>query len=162
VGKVDIALNKAYTAATFQIPTNELSSMTPSHIRCLELSMFGTPVDKSPLSPTTELLRTQTTRHIHKRSHTVAEKRFEVELLEEVLAGFGWQESDVPRRVREALVMELLRRDQLSEAQAAALLQLDRWGLLDVMGRYQVPAIRMTAEELKRELAQDIRRNRAL
>jgi hypothetical protein len=92
----------------------------------------------------------------------VAEKRFEVELLEEVLAGFGWQESDVPRRVREALVMELLRRDQLSEAQAAALLQLNRWGLLDVMGRYQVPAIRMTAEELKRELAQDIRRNRAL
>lgn len=92
----------------------------------------------------------------------MAEKRFEVELLEEVLAGFGWQESDVPRRVREALVMELLRRDQLSEAQAAALLQLDRWGLLDVMGRYQVPAIRMTAEELKRELAQDIRRNRAL
>jgi hypothetical protein len=26
-----------------------------------------------------------------------------------VLAGFGWQEIDVPRRVREALVMELLR-----------------------------------------------------
>ena len=92
----------------------------------------------------------------------MADKRFEVELPEEVLAGFGWQEADVPRRVREALVMELLRRDQLSEAQAAALLQLDRWELLDMMGRYQVPAIRMTPEELKRELAQDIRRDGAL
>jgi hypothetical protein len=92
----------------------------------------------------------------------VADKRFEVELPEEVLAGFGWQEIDVPRRVREALVMELLRRDQLSEAQAAALLQFDRWELLDIMGRYQVPAIRMTPEELKRELAQDIRRDGAL
>jgi Uncharacterised protein family (UPF0175) len=92
----------------------------------------------------------------------MADKRFEVELPEEVLAGFGWQETDVPRRVREALVMELLRRDQLSEAQSAALLQLDRWKLLDIMGRYQVPAIRMTPEELKRELAQDIRRDEAI
>jgi hypothetical protein len=107
-------------------------------------------------------MRTKTMRHIHKRSYTVAEKRFEVELPEEVLAGFGWQETDVPRRVREALVMELLRRDQLSEAQAAAMLQLDRWELLDIMGRYQVPVIRMTPEELKRELAQDMRHDRAL
>jgi hypothetical protein len=92
----------------------------------------------------------------------MTDKRFEVELPEEVLAGFGWQETDVPGRVREALVMELLRRDQLSEAQAAALLQLDRWELLDLMGRYQVPAIRMTPGELKRELAQDIRRDGAI
>ena len=72
------------------------------------------------------------------------EKRFEVELPEEVLACFGWQKADVPRRVREALVMDLLRRDHLSEAQAAALLNLNRWELLDLMGRYQVPAIRLS------------------
>jgi Uncharacterised protein family (UPF0175) len=87
------------------------------------------------------------------------EKRFEVELPEEVLVYFGWHEGEVPRKVREALVMELLRRDQLSEAQAAALLQLNRWELLDVMGRYQVPAIRLSPEELTRELAQEIRRD---
>ena len=87
------------------------------------------------------------------------EKRFEVELPEEVVAGFGWQEGEVPRKVREALVMELLRRDHLSEAQAAGLLQLNRWELLDVMGRYQVPAIRLSLEELKRELAQEIQRD---
>ena len=87
------------------------------------------------------------------------EKRFEVELPEEVLVCFGWQEVEVPRKVREALVMDLLRRNQLSKAQAAALLQLNRWELLDVMGRYQVPAIRLSPEDLKRELTQEIRRD---
>ena len=57
----------------------------------------------------------------------MADKRFEVELPEAVLTGFGWQEVEVPHKVREALVMELLRQDQLSEAQAAELLHLDRW-----------------------------------
>ncbi len=88
----------------------------------------------------------------------MADKRFEVELPEAVLAGFGWQEVEVPYKVREALVMELLRQDQLSEAQAAELLHLDRWEILEVMGHYRVPAIRMHPEELKRELVQDIRR----
>ena len=87
------------------------------------------------------------------------EKRFEVEYPEAVLACFGWQEAEVPRKVREALVMEILRRDHLSEAQAVALLRLNRWELLDLMGRYQVPAIRLGPEELKRELAQEVRRD---
>ena len=94
---------------------------------------------------------------VHK-GYQVAEKRFEVELPEEVLACFGWQEAEVPWKVREALVMELLRRDQLSEAQVAALLHLDRWELLEVMGRYRVSAVRMSPDELKRELAQEVRR----
>jgi Uncharacterised protein family (UPF0175) len=88
----------------------------------------------------------------------VAEKRFEVELPEEVVAAFGWHEPEVPHKIREALVMELLRRDQLSEAPAAALLALNRWELLDTMGRYHVPAVRMSPAELKRELTQDIQR----
>lgn len=83
----------------------------------------------------------------------MVDQRFEVDLPEEVVSGFGWQQSEVPHKVRETLVMDLLRRDSLSEAQAAALLHLKRWELLEVMGRYQVPAIRMSAEELKRELA---------
>ena len=49
----------------------------------------------------------------------MAEKRFEVDLPDEVLAGFGWQEEEVPSRLRETLIMELLRLDQLSEAEAA-------------------------------------------
>ena len=86
----------------------------------------------------------------------MASKRFEVELPEEVLAGFGWQEGEAPQRMREAIVMELLRRDRISEAEAAAFLDFDRRTLLDVMGLYQVSAIRMSREELQRELRQEI------
>jgi hypothetical protein len=92
----------------------------------------------------------------------VVEKRFEVELPEEVVAAFGWHDPEVPLKIREALVMELLRRDQLSEAQAAALLALNRWELLDTMGRYHVPAVRMSPAELKRELTQGIQREGSL
>jgi hypothetical protein len=90
----------------------------------------------------------------------MAEKRFEVDLPEEVLAGFGWQEEEVPSRLRETLIMELLRLDQLSEVEAAELLNLDRGELLEVMGRYRVPAIRMSLEELRREMAKEAPRDR--
>lgn len=84
----------------------------------------------------------------------MAEKHFDVALPEEVLTSFGWQDTEVPYRVLELAVMELLRSAQLSEAQAAALLHLDRWDLLERMGRYRVPAMRMSQEELQQELAQ--------
>jgi hypothetical protein len=91
----------------------------------------------------------------------VADKNFHVSLPPEVVGGFGWEDSEVPRRVREALVMDLLRLDRLSEAQAANILGLGRWELLEVMGRYDIPAVRMSSEELDRELATDIKRNGA-
>lgn len=91
----------------------------------------------------------------------MAEKDFQVSLPPEVLRAFGWSDSEVPRRVREALVMDLLRLDRLSEAQAAAILDLARWELLELMGRYDVPAVRMSVEELDRELATGVKRNGA-
>lgn len=91
----------------------------------------------------------------------MAEKDFRVSLPPEVVGGFGWNDSEVPRRVREALVMELLRLDRLSEAQAASILGLARWELLEPMGRYDVPAVRMSIEELDRELAIEVERNGA-
>jgi Uncharacterised protein family (UPF0175) len=90
------------------------------------------------------------------REKIMAEKRFEVDLPDEVLAGFGWREEELPSRLRETLVMELLRLDQLSEAEAAELLNLDRGELLEVLGRYRVPVVRMSLEELRREMAQEI------
>lgn len=89
----------------------------------------------------------------------MAEKDFCVSLPPEVVGGFGWNESEVPSRVREALVMELLRLDRLSEAQALAILKLARWELLELMGRYDVPAVRMSADELDRELSTEVKRN---
>jgi hypothetical protein len=90
------------------------------------------------------------------KEHKMADKRFEVALPEEVLAAFGWQDAEVPQKLREAVVMELLRLDRISEAQAASFLTLDRYELLETMGHYQVPATRMTPAELKREIAQEI------
>jgi hypothetical protein len=92
---------------------------------------------------------------------SVAEKGFHVSLPQEVVGGFGWKESEVPSRVREALVMDLLRLDRLSEAQAAAILGVARWELLELMGRDDVPAVRMSAEELDRELATEVKRDGA-
>jgi hypothetical protein len=91
----------------------------------------------------------------------VPEKNFHVSLPQEVVCGFGWNESEVPSRVREALVMDLLRLDRLSEAQAATILGVARWELLALMGRYDVPAVRMGAEELDHELATEVKRNGA-
>ena len=82
----------------------------------------------------------------------MADKHFDVVLPEEVVAGFGWIEGEVSARVREALVMELLRQHVISQGKAAELLQLSRWDLYEVMGRYKVPAIDLTPEELQQEL----------
>ena len=91
----------------------------------------------------------------------MAEKDFQISLPSEVVGAFGWNDSEVPQRVREALVMDLLRLDRLSEAQAASILRLERWELLELMGRYDVPAVRMSVEELDRELATGVKRNGA-
>jgi uncharacterized protein UPF0175 len=91
----------------------------------------------------------------------VAEKDFHVTLPQEVVGAFGWTDSEVPSRVREALVMDLLRLDRLSEAQAAKILGLARWELLELMGRYEVPAVRISIEELDQELATEVKRSGA-
>lgn len=95
----------------------------------------------------------------HKGVRAVSDNHFDLNLPEEVVAAFGWNEGEVPTRVQEALVMELLRRDRLSEAQASALLRLNRWELLELMGRHNVPAVRLSAEELEKELSSDVRRH---
>jgi len=73
-----------------------------------------------------------------------------------VVAGFGWAEGEVSARVREALVIELLRQHVISQGKAAALLQLNRWDFSEVMGRYKVPAIDRTPEELQQDLTTDL------
>jgi hypothetical protein len=89
-------------------------------------------------------------------------KHFKVALPDEVIKGFGWQgetETEMPRRVLEALVMELLRLDRLSEGEAAQILGINnRWDLFDTMGSYEVPVIRFSSEELEQELSTPIRR----
>jgi hypothetical protein len=60
---------------------------------------------------------------LFRKGGPMAAKWFEVELPEEVVEWFGWQDAEVPYKVREALVMELLRRHVISRGKAAELLQ---------------------------------------
>lgn len=76
--------------------------------------------------------------------------KLDIELPDELFAQF--REDEIAAKAREALVMEFLREHRLSQGKAADLLGVDRHQLFDLMSRYHVPVIDLTAEELKREL----------
>lgn len=86
----------------------------------------------------------------------MTDKHFEVDLPEEVVEWLGWQDAEVPSRMREALVMELVRRHVISQGKAAELLDISRGDVYEVMNRYKVPAIDLTEEDVKHELAKEI------
>ena len=87
----------------------------------------------------------------------MVDKSFVVTLPDNLLATLGWNESETPVRIREALVMELLRLDRLSEAEAADLLDLDRRALLDLMAAHRVSAISLSPDELRDELTKPVK-----
>jgi predicted HTH domain antitoxin len=74
----------------------------------------------------------------------------EVELPDEVLAQL--REEEIVTKAREALVMELLREHHLSQGKAAEILGINRSDFFDLMTKYQIPVIDLTAEELAAEL----------
>lgn len=76
--------------------------------------------------------------------------KFPVELPEEL------KDEEVLKKGREAIVMELLRKGEISQGKAAELLEIDRHALFDLMDKYDIPAIDMTEEELEEELSKDI------
>ena len=76
-----------------------------------------------------------------------------VELPEELVALLGSPEA-AAAKARQALVLALLREARLSQGQAARLLGLDRWQMLDLMAEHQIPAGPETAEEMRSEIEQ--------
>ena len=86
----------------------------------------------------------------------MSERSYSVTLPDFIPESFGWNELETPSRIRETLVIDLLRMNRITEADAARALELDRWALLDLMGLYQVPAVRITPEELLTELSTSI------
>src|SRR5689334_17240204 len=86
------------------------------------------------------------------QAKTAAGKHFDIVLPDEVVAYFGWAEPEVPTRVCEFLVIELLRRPTISQRKAAEILHVALRDLFEVMARYKVPTIDLTPEELQREL----------
>ncbi len=62
------------------------------------------------------------------------------------------KDEEVLKKGREAIVLELLRKGEISQGKAAELLEIDRNALFDLMDKYDIQAIDMTDEELKEEL----------
>ena len=77
--------------------------------------------------------------------------KFELELPEELQELFKSEEVAI-RAAKEALVLDLLNRGEISQGKAAELLGVDRWELLDLLGKHGLPVPAQTREELQRDV----------
>jgi predicted HTH domain antitoxin len=91
----------------------------------------------------------------------MALKKVAVELPEELWKLAGLTPKKASAQVREILVMDLVRQAKISQGRAAELLGLDRWELMDLMGKYEVPSGPRTVDELQAELARWRRRRKS-
>ena len=79
----------------------------------------------------------------------------ELELPDEVFDE-DFKVEDLQVRVKERLVIELLRGHKISQGKAAELLGISRWALMDLMAKQKLPVIDMSEEELQQELTQNL------
>ncbi|MBA2452160.1 MAG: UPF0175 family protein [Chloroflexia bacterium] len=66
--------------------------------------------------------------------------------------GASWISSGGGGKAKESLVLELLREERISQGQAARLLGVIRWEIIQLMGRYRIPSRPETAEDVRQEL----------
>ena len=83
----------------------------------------------------------------------MASRVLTLDLPEDVVALLGAPD-EAAAEAKQLLVVELLRRGQIGQSRAAEVLGTTRWGILELMGRYDVLQGPETAEELERELEQ--------
>ena len=62
------------------------------------------------------------------------------------------RDEEIEAKMKEAFFMALLREHQISQGKAAELLGIDRHELFDLMGKYRIPVIDLSTEELEAEL----------
>ena len=86
----------------------------------------------------------------------MATRTLALELPEELVALLGSPEAS-SARVKEALVLDLLREAHISQGKAAELLGITRWEMLDLMVRHHIPSGPATGEEVRQEI-EDLRR----
>lgn len=72
-------------------------------------------------------------------------------LPDEVVRLLGSPE-DAAERAKEALLLQLLRQGRIGQGKVAQLLGIDRWALLDLMAKHQVPSGPVDAADMRREL----------
>jgi predicted HTH domain antitoxin len=79
-------------------------------------------------------------------------KGFTVELPGELLEILG-SEEQARREVKIAVVLDLVRRERISRAKAAELLELKLWDLPALLAQYRIPWFDYRPDELERDLA---------
>ena len=82
--------------------------------------------------------------------------RLDVELPDELFAQL--RKEEIESKVKQALVIELLREHRLSQGKAAEILGISRYELIDLMTNHRVPVIDLDTEELKNELQKSLDR----
>ena len=82
--------------------------------------------------------------------------RLDVELPDELFAEL--RQEEIETKVKEALVMELLREHRLSQGKAAEILGIGRHELFDLMTNHRVPVIDLNTPELRKELSKPLPR----
>jgi predicted HTH domain antitoxin len=80
----------------------------------------------------------------------------DVELPDELFTQLG--EEEMEKKVKDALVMELLREHRLSQGKAAEILGIGHHELFDLMTSHRVPVIDLDEEELTTELQKPLTR----
>ena len=81
----------------------------------------------------------------------MAAKTITLELPEELVDLLGPPDA-IAGRVRESLVLDLLRDAQITQGEAARLLNVTRYDILDLMARYAIPSGPQTAEEMQQDI----------
>ncbi len=66
----------------------------------------------------------------------------------------GLHDYEVIEKGKQTVVLELLRKNMISQGRAAELLEIDRHRLFELMGEYHIPVIDFTSDELIIELSQ--------
>ncbi len=76
---------------------------------------------------------------------------FTIDVPDEIVDLIGSPE-EAATKVRETLVMDLLRAGELSQGRAAEILGVNRWDFMDLMVRFKIESGPATAEEMRQEL----------
>ena len=78
-------------------------------------------------------------------------KTLKLEVPDEVVKLLGSIDA-ATKEAKEALVLDLVRRDKISRSKAAELLKLNLWDLPGLLARYKLPWFDYTKEELEADL----------
>ena len=78
-------------------------------------------------------------------------KTVQIEIPEEVIRLIG-SEQKVQEEAKEALVMNLVRKGQISRSKAAELLGVSLWDLPQLLARYEIPWFHYRKEDVEADL----------